>query len=42
MNQNKRFATFEKHYATFLVNQKTYYDNVKENFITQVNFVFLL
>ena len=30
MNKNKRFATFEKHYATFRVNQKTYYDNVKE------------
>ena len=39
MNQNKRFATFETYYATFRVNQKTYYDNVKENFITQVNFV---
>ena len=39
MNKNKRFATFEKQYTTFRVNQKTYYDNVKENFITQVNFV---
>ena len=39
MNKNKRFATFKKHYATFRVNQKTYNDNVKENFITQVNFV---
>ena len=39
MNKNKRFAIFEKHYAAFQVNQKTYYDNVKENFITQVNFV---
>ena len=42
MNKNKRFAAFEKHYATFRVNQKTYYDNVKENFITQVNFVLWL
>ena len=42
MNKNKRFATFGKHYATFQVNQKTYYDNVKENFITQVNFVLWL
>ena len=42
MNKNKRFATFKKHYATFRVNQKTYYDNVKENFITQVNFVLWL
>ena len=42
MNKNKRFATFEKHYATFRVNQKTYYDNVKQNFITQVNFVLWL
>ena len=41
MNKNKRLATFKKHYATFRVNQKTYYDNVKENFITQGNFVFV-
>lgn len=41
MNKNKCLATFKKHYATFRVNQKTYYDNVKENFITQGNFVFV-
>ena len=28
-----------KHYATFGVKQRTYYANVKENFIAQVNVV---
>ena len=37
--QKKSSPLFEIHYATFRVKQKTYYANVKENFITQVNVV---
>ena len=40
MNKKKhRPLLFERHYATFWLKEKTYYANVKENLITEVNVI---